>query len=79
MKVALKEAEEKLAELIAEAAGGKEVLITREDGITVQIVLRQVSETKKRRGAYGSLKGQIWMADDFDAPLEDLEREIYDT
>ncbi len=26
----------------------------------------------KRRG-YGSLKGKIWMAPDFDAPLEDMK------
>ena len=26
-----------------------------------------------KRGRLGSLKGQIWMADDFDAPLEDLQ------
>jgi hypothetical protein len=29
--------------------------------------------SKKKRGALGSLKGKIWMADDFDAPLEDLK------
>jgi hypothetical protein len=26
-----------------------------------------------KRGGLGSLKGQVWMADDFDAPLEDLQ------
>lgn len=29
--------------------------------------------SKKKRGGLGSLKGKIWMADDFDAPLEDLK------
>ncbi|APB33569.1 putative conserved small protein [Gloeomargarita lithophora Alchichica-D10] len=29
-------------------------------------------EPRKKRRA-GSLKGKIWMADDFDAPLEDLK------
>jgi hypothetical protein len=29
-------------------------------------------EQKKERG-FGCLKGQIWMADDFDAPLEDFK------
>lgn len=28
---------------------------------------------RTKRGGLGSLKGQIWMADDFDAPLEDLQ------
>jgi hypothetical protein len=26
-----------------------------------------------QRGGFGCLKGQIWMADDFDAPLEDFK------
>ena len=30
-------------------------------------------EPRAKRGGLGSLKGQIWMADDFDAPLEDLQ------
>jgi Protein of unknown function (DUF2281) len=29
-----------------------------------------------KRGGLGCLKGQIWMADDFDAPLEDLQEYI---
>lgn len=29
--------------------------------------------TKKKRGGLGILQGKIWMADDFDAPLEDLK------
>jgi hypothetical protein len=28
---------------------------------------------KKRLSAKGSLKGKIWMADDFDAPLEEMK------
>ena len=41
------------------------------------LVSRYAKENKsdnkeiKRRG-YGALKGQIWMSDDFDEPLEDL-------
>jgi len=29
-------------------------------------------EPQKRTG-YGCLKGQVWMADDFDAPLDDFK------
>jgi len=29
-------------------------------------------EQQKRTG-YGCLKGQVWMADDFDAPLDDFK------
>lgn len=28
---------------------------------------------KKKRGALGALKGKIWMADDFDEPLEEMK------
>lgn len=30
-------------------------------------------QPKKKRGGFGILKGKIWMADDFDEPLEDLK------
>ncbi len=32
-----------------------------------------VEQPKKKRGGFGILKGKIWMADDFDEPLEDLK------
>ena len=31
------------------------------------------AETPEGRRGFGCLKGQIWMADDFDAPLEDFK------
>ena len=40
---------------------------------------KQVSNTEKERikqkrlKAKGSLRGKVWMADDFDAPLEDMK------
>jgi hypothetical protein len=33
--------------------------------------LEKIAE--KRRNAYGSLNGKVWMADDFDAPLDDFK------
>lgn len=30
-------------------------------------------EPRAKRGGLGNLKGQIWMSDDFDAPLEDMQ------
>ena len=38
---------------------------TKTDEVTI--------EPPNKRGGLGRLKGQIWMADDFDAPLEDLQ------
>jgi len=37
---------------------------------TVQLVPRQAVP---RRPQFGSAKGKIWMADDFDAPLEEFK------
>ncbi len=67
-ELALKDAESRLAELVAEAASGEEVVITSDDGAAFQIV--PVVETGPR---YGSARGLIEMADDFDEPLEDFK------
>lgn len=69
--VTLQEARERLDALLAEAAGGGEVVIAGEDGSTFKLVPSE-STPGKRRGLIGSAKGQIWMADDFDEPLEDF-------
>lgn len=31
----------------------------------------------KKRGGFGIWKGKIWMADDFDEPLEDMKDYLY--
>lgn len=67
-KVNLEEAEGRLAELVAEAAGGEEVVIIRGDGATFRIV----PETRPRP-KFGSAKGLVAMSEDFDEPLEDFE------
>lgn len=33
----------------------------------------ELAPTKKKRGGFGILKGKIWIADDFDEPLEDMK------
>jgi len=70
--VTTKEAKAQLDELLAEAAKGEEVLIAGGDGSTFKLVL-STAPPKKKRGLIGSAKGQIWMADDFDEPLEDFK------
>ena len=65
--VGLKEAAGRLAELIDEVAHGEEVVITREDGSTFKIV--PVAPYPK----FGSAKGLVKMAEDFDEPLEDFQ------
>jgi antitoxin (DNA-binding transcriptional repressor) of toxin-antitoxin stability system len=66
--VTLDEATTRLPDLLAAAVQGEEVLISDEHH-TVHLVL--IPHTKKRR-QFGSAKGLITMADDFDAPLDDF-------
>ena len=56
MNISLKEAEKRFAELFAEAAEGKEVVITGEDGMAVKIVPIQQRSTQAR-GLVGSGRG----------------------
>ncbi len=66
------EAKMKLADLIAAALQGDEIVI-RENGHAVKLVPVPEEAPRKRRQA-GSMKGLIvYMADDFDAPLEDFK------
>ena len=67
-KVDLKEAEGKLAELINEAAGGEEVVITRGDGASFKIMPLAGLHPK-----FGSAKGLIEIFEDFDDAIEDFE------
>jgi antitoxin (DNA-binding transcriptional repressor) of toxin-antitoxin stability system len=67
------EAKTKLDDLIEAALRGEDVLITarNERGErTVRIVA--IPDKEPRRKA-GSLKGKIWMSDDFDEPLDDFK------
>ena len=68
--VGLKEAEGRLAELIDEVANGEEVVITREDGATFQIVPVALMASSPK---FGSAKGLVKMTEDFDEPLEDFQ------
>jgi prevent-host-death family protein len=68
--VALKEAEGRLAALLDEVAKGQEVVITREDGATFKIV---PAAPRTPYPKFGSAKGLVHIAEDFDEPLEDFQ------
>jgi prevent-host-death family protein len=67
-RVDLREAEGRLAELIAEAADGEDVVITRSDGASFKIV-----PVARSRPKFGSARGLVEMSEDFDEPIEDFE------
>ncbi len=68
-QIKLDEARERLPDLIDAVMGGEEVFIVEDGGRMVQLVPVARSE---RRPQFGSAKGLIWMAEDFDDPLEDF-------
>ena len=68
-QVKLEEAKSRLLALINAAIKGEKVLIWTDDQQAVQIV---PITPPTRRAQFGSAKGLIAMADDFDAPLPDF-------
>ena len=67
MQITVSEAKAHLAELLKAAEAGQTVIVTRHGRPIARIEGIKEPATLPRIGA---LKGQIWMADDFDAPLE---------
>jgi len=63
--VTIGEAQSQLPKLMEEALQGEEVIILGDNAPSVKLV-------PITRPGFGSYKGQIIMAEDFDAPLEDF-------
>ena len=70
-QVNLTEAEHKLRELVKLAEGGAEIVITDpEDQPIARLISFRATGWKRKAG---NAKGKIWMAEDFDAPLDDFK------
>ena len=67
--VTLEEAKTRLADLVNAAAAGEDVFIVKDEQWSVQLVPRTIERRKRR---FGSAKGMISMAPDFDEPLQDF-------
>jgi prevent-host-death family protein len=72
ISVGMHEAKTTLSRLVDAARSGEEVVITRRGEPVVK--LEPVPPTKPHVSLYGSLKGQIEMADDFDELPEDIAK-----
>lgn len=68
-QIDVSQAKIQLEELIEKASRGEKVVITRGDGAAFELVPTPESEPRPR---FGSAKGQVWMSDDFDEPLDDF-------
>ena len=71
-QVTLSEAQMRLSDLVNTAIKGQAVFITKDKRKIVQLVPVKLP---RRRPRFGSAKGLIAMADDFDAPLADFDQE----
>jgi len=70
--ITLEDAQQRLPELIAETPPGEEVAITQGDRVVARLVAVEEVPRKPRRP--GSAAGSIlYMAPDFDEPLEDFK------
>ena len=73
-QVMLEEAGSQLAQLIDQANSGEEVIIVRGTTPVAKIVAVPSEEPKNLCPGFGSGKyALVYMADDFDAPLEDFK------
>lgn len=69
-QVNIDEAKNDLSLLISKAMNGEDIIITKDNIPLVKLV--SVSSVKPKP-QFGSAKGLITMADDFDEPLEDFK------
>ena len=68
------EAKTNLSRLLKRVAEGEEVVIAR-DG---EPVAKLVPMPKTREPELGFMKGKVWIADDFDAPLPDDLQKLFE-
>lgn len=66
--VNIQEAKTHLSKLLKRVADGEEVVIAKSGNPIARLVAYDALQAERRPG---SAKGQIWMADDFNAPLPD--------
>ena len=73
--VGLAEAKSKLSELVDQVERGEEVVISRYGKAVAKLVPVEPPPKVDRSAFFGSLRGKMWIADDFDAPLpDDIQR-----
>jgi prevent-host-death family protein len=70
-KVTVQEAQAKLADLIHRLTHGEEVVITENNEPVAKLVRTEPKKLRPRQA--GSAKGKIWIAPDFDEPLEEFK------
>jgi prevent-host-death family protein len=72
--VSIYEGKTHFSELVARAEGGEEIVVTRHGRPVARIAPLGAPSGPRR---LGSLKGRLWIADDFDEFAEQDERDWY--
>lgn len=67
-RIDIDQAKGKFEELVEQVARGEEFVITKSN----RPIARLSSFTNKRHRLFGSAKGEIWMSEDFDEPIDDF-------
>lgn len=72
--ITVEEAQANLKEIIHQLSPGEELVITENQQPVAKLVSEQPSKAKRPRPGPGVCKGEIlYMAPDFDAPLDDMK------
>lgn len=74
-QINIHEAKTQLSKLVEEAAQGEEIIIAKAGKPVARLMPLATHECKKRTP--GGMKGQIWLAEDFDAPMDDEELALW--
>ena len=73
MTVSAEYAQSHLDELLAATEAGETVEITRLDGFAATLTSLRKPVIKDRSGLFGAMKGDLWLAEDWDAPETNAE------
>lgn len=73
--VNISEAKTHLAQIVKRVLAGEDIVIARQGEPLVRLSVYQADLTPREGG---QMRGQIWIADDFDAPDPELEALFYD-
>jgi prevent-host-death family protein len=74
-QINIHQAKTQLSKLVEEAAQGEEIIIAKSGKPIAKLVPLSEATAKVRKP--GGLKGQIWLADDFDAPMSEEELALW--
>jgi antitoxin (DNA-binding transcriptional repressor) of toxin-antitoxin stability system len=74
IQVTIAEAQQRLPELLASVRAGEGLEIYGEDGWTFRVgaLPPLPPDSERPTSGFGCCRGMIWMADDFDAPLDEM-------